>query len=530
MLNYLYFTIPILFFWLLHIFRRTAFWLYFWQLKEYRLDRFFDGLRESRNILFPKISFLALFLFLFSAVFLKVSFLFEGLIFALYGFFGAYSLYLILKSKWRLPKFTKKIVLLLGFSMALEGFLVFYFFPVFFRFLLGFEILFPIFISFCVGLWQIPTVLTKKWIIKKAKEKRKKFKNLIVVGITGSYGKTSAKEFLAQILSLKYRVLKTEGNNNTEIGVAKTVLGKLNSRHQIFVCEMAAYRRGEIKAICDIVCPKIGILTGISEQHISLFGNFKNIINTKYELITSLPEDGIAIFNMANKECQKLAQRTVIKKRLYSTGEGDFDIFAGNIQETKDFVEFDLETAERKEKIKLNIFGRKNIENFLGAAVCALSLGITFPQIKKIAPKIKFSGTAIKKIKGKNGASVIDDSYSQNPDGVLSALNYLKNYSGKKIILMPCLIELGKSSPSWHKIIGRKIGEVCDLAIIITPYYFKELKFGAMEAGMEKNRIVFLQDLKEISKKIKKYFKKENVILIEGRVPEKIKFQIANSK
>jgi UDP-N-acetylmuramoyl-tripeptide--D-alanyl-D-alanine ligase len=415
------------------------------------------------------------------------------------------------------------MIALFSVSIILGVLLLLTFFPIFLHFLLFFEILFPVFISICVGFLQIPTFFAKKWIILKAKERRKKFKDLIVIGITGSYGKTSTKEFLFQLLSEKYRVLKTEGNQNTEIGVAQTVLQKLNRKHEIFICEMAAYRKGEIKAICDITEPKIGILTGISEQHISLFGSLKNIINTKYELITSLPEDGIAIFNVANKECQKLAQRTTIKKYLYSGREGDFDVFARDINETEDFVEFEIVTKKRTERIKLNLLGKQNIENFLGAVTCALGLGLTFPRIKKAASKISSVKTAMERKEGRNGVTIIDDSYSQNPDGVFAAIDYLKDYSGKKIIIMPCLIELGKSAPSIHKNIGRRIGEVCDLAIVTTSYYFKELKLGAQEVGMKEDKILFLQSPKEILDKLERYSKKGNVILIEGRMPDKIK-------
>ncbi|MCZ2846006.1 MAG: Mur ligase family protein, partial [Candidatus Bathyarchaeota archaeon] len=116
----------------------------------------------------------------------------------------------------------------------------------------------------------------------------------------------------------KYKTLKTPANQNSEIGIAKTVLEDLKEEHEIFICEMGAYKKGEIEAICKIVHPKIGILTGISGQHISLFKNLKNIINTKYELIAALPDNGLAIFNATNEECRRLAQRTSIKKYIYS--------------------------------------------------------------------------------------------------------------------------------------------------------------------------------------------------------------------
>lgn len=527
----LFFVIIVLFFWFCHILRRILFWLYIWQLKEYRFDRFLDGIKENKKNLFSKVSVFAFFLFLLSPLFLSVGLpflsfgssdmtIFEILVFVLYFFLGSYSLFAFFKRKWLFPNFTKKMIVLAGFTIVFGGLLVLFFLSFFFYFLLIFEILFPVYISVCVGLVQIPTFFAKKRIINKAKDKRREIQDLVVIGITGSYGKTSTKEFLSQILSLKYNVLKTEGNNNTEMGVAKTVLQKLTKKHEIFVCEMAAYKKGEIKAICDIVYPRIGILTGISQQHISLFGSLKNIENTKYELIESLPKNGLAIFNGFCKECFKLSKRCSLAKKIYAIPDGN--VFAENILETENFIEFDMITPKGKARIRLNLLGRQNIENFLGAVVCAMALKITPAQIKKAAGGIHSPKILAQKKKGRNGVMIIDDSYSQNPDGVLAAIDHLKSYQGKKIILMPCLIELGKSAPSIHKGIGRKIGRICDLAVITSPYYFEELKLGAMETKMKENKILFSQNPKEILAKLEPYLCKDNVVLIEGRISGKV--------
>lgn len=527
------------FFWFLHYLRKTFFWLSLWQIKEYRLDRFLSELKERKKIIYPKNFLLALLFLFFSPFLIKINFLNFDLLqifgFLFFTFWGIWALYLLLKKRWLFPSFTLKLTVLFLFSIFLEViFLIkilstFYLSSLSIIYFFLFEVSFIPAISFIVFLFQIPTFFLKRFIIYLAKRKIKKAKNLITVGITGSYGKTSVKEFLAFLLSLKYKVLKTEKNYNSEIGVAKTILSfkekdLLSKEKKIFVCEMGAYRKGEIKAICEIVSPKIGILTGISSQHVALFGSLKDIKNTKYELIASLPEDGIAIFNGGNKICLGLAQRTSIKKYIYSLSEGDFDIFAKEVKVEKDFIEF-IAVSKKfgQRKIHLNLLGKHQIENFLGACLCSLILGVPFEKIEKAAPKIKTPETSLSKKRGKGGVTVIDDSYSQNPDGVMSALDYLSLYPGKKIIIMPCLIELGDSAPSIHKSIGRKIGEICDLCIILTPTFFEEIKLGAKEKGMKEERIVFSQDEKKIASLLKEYLKKENVILIEGRVPEKIK-------
>lgn len=532
----LYIFAVFLFLWFLHLLRRSSFWLCLWQLKEYRLDRFWDGARENTRILVSPASIAAFFILLLSALLVEIPVwqfsLFEAITFALYLFFGIYSLRLFIRKRWFFPEFTQKTVILFLFPLLLLGLVIFYSFGSNFLIsifslkstalmVLVLELFFPLLISFWIGIIQIPTFLAKRWIINKAKKKRSQLKDLTVIGITGSYGKTSTKEFLYKLLSSKYKVLRTEGNTNSEIGVAKTVLNDLNESHQIFIAEMGAYKKGEIKTICNIVKPEIGILTGISHQHISLFGSSKNIIEAKYELIANLQKGGTGIFNGEDKESLKLSQRCSFKKRIYADKEGD--AFSENIEETKDYLKFDFHSWRGKRRIKLNLLGKQNIENFLGAATCALEAGLSLKEIRLLSLRIKPLEENMIKKRGRNGVTVIDDSYSQNPDGVMSAVNYLKNYAKKKILVMPCLIELGKSAPSIHKNIGERIGEVCDLAIITSSYHFEELRIGVKSSGMEENQILLLKNKEEVEKEITSYLKKGNVVLIEGRVDQGIK-------
>lgn len=386
----------------------------------------------------------------------------------------------IIASIWwvKYPKFTKKIIvivftsLLLAILMLLKGFYL-AIFPLI--------ILVPLF-------FQMPTVIWRKIIFKKARLKREGFKDLIVIGITGSYGKSSTKEFLYAILSEKYgqeRVLKTEGNINTEIGIANTALKKLNENHKFFICEMAAYKRGEIKTACNIIKPKIGILTGINEQHMATFGSQENIIKGKYELIESLPADGVAFFNAKNKYCVELYDETL---RLRS-GRAKFKS-----------ILFGLEAK---------FFGEENI---LGAMAVARELGV------KIDPEIYLKKGLPAVRRGINGLNIIDSTYSANPTGVIAHLDYLtiRFPQGKKILVMPCLIELGKASKEVHQRIGRKIAEVCDLAIITTEDRFKEIHETAGE------KAIFIENVEVIFNKIKSTTQSGDVVLLESRVPKQL--------
>ena len=387
----------------------------------------------------------------------------------------------------RRPVFTKKTILIsvlaIGFAILVPIFLFYsrYLLVGFAFWLLIIDIFTPIFVSLIVLLLQPLAVIGRSRIIKKAKEKRGTFKNLLVIGITGSYGKTSTKEFLYTILSQKYNVLKTKEHQNSEVGISQCILNDLKPDHEIFICEMGAYGKGGIKLLCDIAKPKIGILTGINEQHMATFGSLENIIKTKYELIESLPKDGVAFFNAKNQYCAELYQKTQIKKILYGK--------------------------------EATFFGEENIS---GARAAAKEVGMTDEEIFSALQKIENKLPGIKQKRGTNGPIIFDATYSANPDSVIGHLDYLKTLPGKKIIIMPCLIELGKASKEVHERIGRKIAEVCDLAIITTKDRFKEIKEGAGD------KAIFLENPKEIFEKIKSFCKEGDLVLLESRVPSQL--------
>jgi UDP-N-acetylmuramoyl-tripeptide--D-alanyl-D-alanine ligase len=417
------------------------FWLWLWQLKEYHTGRFLAHFKEGQAI--KK----------------------------------------IISSLWRLkyPKFTKKIIVItfVGLFLAIL---------MFSKGLYPFTLILIIFIPL---IFQIPTVIWRRGFLAKARKKREQFKNLLVIGITGSYGKTLTKEFLYDILSSKFNVLKTKEHQNSEVGISRCILEELRPEHEIFIVEMGAYSRGGIKLLCDIVRPKIGVLTGINEQHMATFGSLENIIKTKYELIESLPEDGTAFFNAKNKYCVELYDETLRRGsgQAFLYGEG------------------------------ATFFGQENI---LGAQAVARYLGIHI----EVEPQYVEKSAFLPVKKGINGLNIIDSTYSANPTGVIAHLEYLKTLRqarGRVVIVMPCLIELGSASKEIHQRIGKKIGEICDLAIITTGDRFKEIKAAFAEASASQGaEILFLENPQEIFEKIKSFCKEGDAVLLESRVPSQL--------
>ena len=521
----------ILFFWYQIVVKKIFLWLYFWQLKEYRIDRFLEGFKtkKGKNLLFNFLNFSKIFLFLISF------FSFSLFFFFLFFFYLLESLKTfkdLLQLKIKVPVFTKKIILLTFFSFSFYFFFPLFFFEkekIFILILLILDILTPIFVSFLILFFQ-PFVALIKWIIcQKAIRKIKDFKNLITIGVVGSYGKTSTKEFLHFILSKKFPALKTKLHQNNEMGISQTILNELKKEYKFFVCEMGAYKKGEIEFLCKIVKPKIGIITGINPQHLSLFGSFENLIFGEggKELIKSLPQDGLVIFNGNNEICLKIFKETKIRKKIVFKGKGgkiennlQADLWAENIKVEKEFVSFSIFSKDGDfAKFKINLLGEHNVENILLASCCAKEFGFKLKEISEICKDLKPLPHQMELKKTKNKINLIDSTYSTNINAIFSHLDYLKVWEKKKIIVMPCLIELGKESKKVHQKIGEKIGKICDLAIITSKDFFEQIKKGA------KKREIFYFDSENpnlIFQKLKNFCQKDDVILLEGRLPTKL--------
>ncbi len=432
--------------WFLVAGKITLFWLWLWQLKEYHIGRFRAHFRK------------------------------RGLAKAAQSFLS-----------FRVPVFTKKIFLITIFCLAAEAIFIHYFSKQILLLALVI-ILLPIFVSFAVFVFQIPTKIAKIFIIKKAKKKIEARDDLLTIGITGSYGKTATKEFLHLFLSKKFNVLKTPQHTNSEIGVAKVVLKNLRAEHKIFVCEIGAYEGGKIAEVMKIVKPKIGILTGINEQHLATFGSQKNIMEGKFEIIKNLPEEGKGYFNGENSLCKELFEKTKLKNKKLVYADRGFQKFA---------------PWER--------------ENLALARVAAFDLGVETETIERAAEEI-FPKKWLKK--SRQGTDVFESIYSGNPQSVISHLDYLKKWQGNKVIVIRCLIELGSAGERIHQKIGEKIAEVCDLAVITTSEYFPEIKRASFRKNFK--NVFLIKKSEKIYKKIKPYLKENSVVLLENRIPKKL--------
>lgn len=361
------------------------------------------------------------------------------------------------------------------------------------------NLLIPILILLFTQIINPITNLTKQKIITKARQKMTTMPSTKVIGITGSYGKTSTKEFLYQILATKYKVAKTTDNNNTAIGVAQTVL-KLSDQYDFFICEMGAYKQGEITEICEIVKPTIGIITGINNQHLSLFGSQANIKKTKFELIQYLPTDGIAVINQTALESTPHISIKVKNTLPFSSK------LLNNIQTFPDHITFDYKNLQYSAKV----LGTHYAENLLAAILVAEQLGMKSNEIQAaISNIIPPNKHFIKKITGPNNSILIDDTYSSNTSGVMAAFQYIQNTypNHKKIFVFPGIIELGEDSQRAHQQIWTQAEHIFN-----NIYLTKSLP-----ATPKTSKFITITDFNHLANTLLKTIDSNTVVLFESR-------------
>ena len=531
-------------FWIVRTAKSALFYLYLWQLKEYHIGRFLDHFRtaQGKNLLINKLFVVKVFLFLFflfpmwaatadfQLAYFGVVFFILSVVVPLFTLTVLYGLEAVRFRSSRKPVFTEKTILLFvlilfGEFLAillvhrLSAFVVTFhwgFVASTFVYPIGLlvvDLLMPLFVSAVVLALQPFAVLARNRIIRQAREKRKKFKNLKVVGITGSYGKTSTKEFLAYILGQKFQVLKTPEHMNSEMGIAQTILRSLTDEHDIFVCEMGAYNKGGIKLLADIVKPDIGIVTGVNEQHLATFGSMENLLSAEGggELAEALPKEGVLFVNQ--NAISRLADKIHYNAKC--------KVLTPQIPQAKvakDLISFEVEGVS----FRVPVYGGHNAQNLLLAIAAARELGMRLEEIAKASESMPLELSAMKVKKVQSGATVIDSTYSANPDGVIADLEYLNLYEGKKVLVMPCLIELGPAAKEAHKRIGQKIAEVCDLAIITTKEHFEDIKEGMYEVEPRTCEVMYMENTQEILGKIGE----ANAILLEGGKESRLQLQL----
>lgn len=328
--------------------------------------------------------------------------------------------------------------------------------------------------------------------INDAKRIINELPNLVTIGITGSYGKTSTKFYLNKLLSAKYNVLMTPESYNTTMGVVKTVRGSLNATYDYFICEMGAKEVGEIKEICDIVKPKHSVITSIGEQHLETFKTVDNIIKTKFEIADCIT-DGIVFLNYDNE----YIKNHPINKNTVSYGltEG-LDYYADHISVTAKGTSFTVCHGEEKEEFSTRLIGAHNVQNIVGAIAAANTLGVSLAELKTPVRRLEAVPHRME-ILDKGGSVIIDDAFNSNPSGAKAALDTLALMEGYKILVTPGMVELGEKEYELNKAFGAQAAEVCDYVIAVGEKQAVPITDGLKEAGYPEEKTFVAKDLNE---------------------------------
>lgn len=353
---------------------------------------------------------------------------------------------------------------------------------------------------------------------KLCKDRLSTNKDLITIGITGSYGKTTVKNIIGTILREKYSVLITPQSYNTPMGISKSVLSGYTGQ-EIFVCEMGARRKGDIAEICKFIPVDIGLITSVSRQHIESFKNFDNILDTKYELAENIKENGVMFFSADNDGSVTLYNRYDKEKFLVGIS-GQYGIKVDDIKVTSGGSTFNLEIDEKKVFCKTVLLGEHNISNIVLAAGVAKFLGLTIEEIQKGIEKLQPISHRLQLVPNDKGINIIDDSYNANPHGVKAALKVLSLFEGRKFVITSGLIELKNLEKYENKKLGENLAKVADEVLLVGEQRAKPIIEGLTAGGFDKKNIHIYSHIVEAANSIKETCVVGDTVLFLNDLPD----------
>lgn len=333
----------------------------------------------------------------------------------------------------------------------------------------------------------------------KAQTKLREMSGLKIVGITGSYGKTSSKNILADILNIKYNALPTPRNLNTYNGLIMTVNNHMDKFTDIFIAEMGAYVKGEIKGLCDLVKPKYGILTTIGTAHLESFGSEENIVQGKFELIESLPLDGVGVLNGDDPKQVSYKLKNKCKIIWIGIKNKDADVIASNIKCSNVGTSFDVSFKgdDQKYHFQTRLLGDHNVYNILSAIALGHYFGIEINDLISSVKNVKAIEHRLE-LKKLGNFYMIDDAYNSNPVGARNAVKVLGMMPGIKIIVTPGMIELGSKEDEENEKFGEEIAdENPDYVVLIGKEKTKPIKQGLKNRGYNEDNIIIYNDVRE---------------------------------
>lgn len=379
----------------------------------------------------------------------------------------------------------------------------------------------PAVVVFIVPVVHLIMLPLEKLIVSRylhqAKSKLAKRNDLIKIGITGSYAKTSVKYILNTILSQKYKVCMSPQSFNTQTGLSKVVNNYLTDLDQVLIAEMGARSKGDIKKLCKLISPQYAIITGISPQHLLTFKSLDNIKRTKFELVESLSQNGVCVFNGFDQEvCDMYSWANIDKK--YLVGK-DKDISAKDIQFDQDGTKFVLVLGEKEYNVHTKLLGEHNVQNILLCVQMAKCLGLSDQQIVRGIKSLQPVPHRLELVKTATNL-ILDDSFNANIRGSKIALDVLGKLPGRKIVITPGLVELGEREYDENVVFGEQIAGVADFVIIVNKVNFEAIKEGLDNKKFKEENISQAETLEQAKILMKEILQPGDTVLFENDLPD----------
>lgn len=347
-----------------------------------------------------------------------------------------------------------------------------------------------------------------------------------VIGITGSYGKTTTKFIMADLLASRYRVLKTAAGVNTTMGITRVIREELRDEHEYFVVEVSAYGPGEIREVCDIIHPSLGILTAVGVQHLERFGTPEAIAEAKYELLASLPPGGTAVVNADDPMCLKLAERAASQGKrvvLYGFGEGQRDLATRGMDLTVSArgTRFRVVTeAGETESFETRLLGRWNISNILAGLAAGRECGLALQAMREAVAGLSPAPNRLQ-VREEGGIIKILDVANANPRGAQMALEVLSQFGGgSRILITPGMVELGPIEAEENRRFGEAAAAVCDYVVLVGPEQTRPIREGLAQCDFPADRILTARHADEVADRLAGIVRPGDILLFENRLPD----------
>jgi UDP-N-acetylmuramoyl-tripeptide--D-alanyl-D-alanine ligase len=337
--------------------------------------------------------------------------------------------------------------------------------------------------------------------------------NIRVVGITGSVGKSTTKEAVAEMLSQRYCTLKNTGNMNNEIGLPLTIL-KLSPGYQRAVLEMGFYVPGEIALLCEIAQPQIGVVSVIGTVHAERAGSQEAIFRGKSELVQALPGDGVAILNYDDPWVKKMAKMTPARVLFYGLNP-EADLWADEVESLGlEGLRFRLHYHQEAGQVTIPLIGRHSVHTALRAAAVGLADGLTWQEILN-GLSVGRTQLRLTAVRSENGALLLDDSYNASPESMLAALSLLADLDGRRVAVLGDMLELGPYEKQGHEMVGRSAAQVADVLVTVGPLAHL-IAVAARQSGLAPEHVVEFETTDQAILHLQDQLTGRDVVLVKG--------------